>query len=61
MGIKKERLDFVFKMYQRINDDIEGQGIGLYLVKKIINASGGKIEVESEVDKGSTFKIYFKI
>ncbi|GGI29424.1 chemotaxis protein CheB [Pedobacter mendelii] len=60
MGIKKERLDFVFKMYKRINDDIEGQGVGLFLVKKIINASGGKIEVESEIDKGSTFKIYFK-
>jgi two-component system CheB/CheR fusion protein len=61
MGIKKERLDFVFKMYKRISDDIEGQGVGLYLVKKIINASGGKIEVESEIGKGSTFKIYFKI
>ncbi|MEJ7693880.1 CheR family methyltransferase [Daejeonella sp.] len=61
LGINKERIDFVFNMYHRINDDIEGQGIGLYLVKKIINASGGKIEVESEVDKGSTFKIFFKI
>ncbi|GGI28701.1 chemotaxis protein CheB [Pedobacter mendelii] len=60
IGIKRERLNFVFKMYHRINEDIEGQGIGLFLLQKIINASGGKIEVESEVDKGSTFKIYFK-
>lgn len=60
IGIKKERLDFVFKIYHRVNADIEGQGIGLYLIKKIINASGGKVEVESEIDKGSTFKVFFK-
>lgn len=61
IGIKKERLNFVFQMYQRINGDVEGQGIGLFLVQKIINASGGKIEVESEPGQGSTFKIYFKV
>jgi len=61
IGIKKERLDFVFKMYKRINEDMEGQGIGLFLIRKIINASGGKIEVESQENSGSTFKVYFKI
>ena len=60
IGINKDRLDFIFKMYHRINEDTEGQGIGLYLIKKIIDASGGKIDVESEVGKGSTFKVYFK-
>ncbi|MDB5121766.1 MAG: chemotaxis protein CheR [Sphingobacteriales bacterium] len=61
IGINPDRLNFIFKMYQRINGDVEGQGIGLYLIKKIIDASGGKIEVESEAGKGSTFKIYFKV
>jgi two-component system CheB/CheR fusion protein len=60
IGIKKERQNFVFKMYHRINEDADGQGIGLYLVKKIVNASGGKIEIESEIGKGSVFKIFFK-
>ncbi|MDF3079342.1 MAG: chemotaxis protein CheR [Sphingobacteriaceae bacterium] len=60
IGITPDRMDYVFKMYQRLNIDIEGQGIGLYLVRKIINASGGKIEVESEIGKGSTFKVFFK-
>lgn len=60
IGINPDRLDFVFKMYQRINNDVEGQGIGLYLIRKIIDASGGKIEVESEKNNGSTFKIFFK-
>ncbi|MDB5013860.1 MAG: chemotaxis protein CheR, partial [Daejeonella sp.] len=61
IGINPDRLNFIFKMYQRLNVDTEGQGIGLYLIKKIIDASGGKIEVESEAGKGSTFKIYFKV
>jgi len=61
IGISPERIDFVFKMYQRINKDVEGQGIGLYLIKKIIESSGGKIEVESQAGEGSTFKIYFKL
>ncbi|MGV8877689.1 MAG: CheR family methyltransferase [Sphingobacteriaceae bacterium] len=60
IGIEKDRLDFIFNVYQRINPNIEGQGVGLYLVKKIVDAAGGKITVDSEVRKGSTFKIYFK-
>jgi two-component system CheB/CheR fusion protein len=47
IGIDQERIDFIFRMYQRINTDVEGTGVGLYLVKKIIDASGGKIEVHS--------------
>ncbi|MGF7082137.1 light-regulated signal transduction histidine kinase (bacteriophytochrome) [Mucilaginibacter sp. UYCu711] len=38
----------------------EGTGIGLYLIRKIVNASGGKIEVECAAGNGCTFKIYFK-
>ncbi|HTI61044.1 CheR family methyltransferase [Mucilaginibacter sp.] len=60
IGISKDKINYVFDMYQRFNNDKEGSGIGLYLIKKIVNASGGKIEVESEVGKGSSFKIFFK-
>jgi two-component system CheB/CheR fusion protein len=61
IGIDPDRLNFIFKMYQRINKNVEGQGIGLYLIKKIVDASGGKIEVTSETGKGSAFKIFFKV
>ena len=61
LGIEKNQLDYIFKMYKRIDTQTEGQGIGLYLIKKIIDASGGKVEVESELGRGSTFKMYFKI
>ncbi len=36
---------------------IEGVGIGLHMIHSIIESYGGKIEIESEVDRGTTFKI----
>jgi two-component system CheB/CheR fusion protein len=47
-------------MYGRLNQDIEGQGIGLYLAKKIVNAAGGNIEVKSEPGVGTMFRICLK-
>jgi len=61
IGLAKDKIDLIFKKYKRVNSTTEGTGIGLYLIRKIINASGGKIEVECAVDKGCTFKIFFKI
>jgi K+-sensing histidine kinase KdpD len=59
-GIPKDGLDKIFDIYGRIKQDIEGQGIGLYLAKKIINAAGGEIIVESEPGIGSDFMIHIK-
>jgi ligand-binding sensor domain-containing protein/anti-sigma regulatory factor (Ser/Thr protein kinase) len=50
----------LFTLYSRFHTHLEGKGLGLYLVKTQITAMGGRIEIESEVDKGSTFKVYFK-
>jgi two-component system CheB/CheR fusion protein len=50
----------IFIVYGRLNQDVEGQGVGLYLAKKIVNAAGGNIVVESEPGIGTTFKIYLK-
>jgi len=60
VGIPKDGIDKIFDMYGRLNHDVDGHGIGLYLAKKIINAASGNIEVESEPGKGSKFMIYFK-
>ncbi|MBU2268247.1 MAG: PAS domain-containing protein [Bacteroidetes bacterium] len=59
LGISKDQMENVFKKYQRMNETVEGTGIGLYLTQKIVDAAGGKIEVACEEGKGCTFKIYF--
>ena len=50
----------LFTPFIRFNNDQEGKGIGLYLIKKMIEKNGGKIEVESEPGKGTTFCIYLR-
>lgn len=52
--------DKLFTLYSRFHTHLEGKGLGLYLVKTQITALGGRIEIDSEVEKGSTFRVYFK-
>ncbi|MDQ3536633.1 MAG: HAMP domain-containing histidine kinase [Bacteroidota bacterium] len=59
LGISKGNKDKIFSMFKRFHDHVEGSGIGLYIVKRIIDNAGGKIEVESEPGVGTTFNIYF--
>ena len=56
IGIDQKYHDNVFKMFQRLKEvSVEGTGIGLAIVKKIIDMTGGRIWFESEVGKGTTF------
>jgi PAS domain S-box-containing protein len=49
----------IFGLYKRFHgESIAGRGIGLNLVKTHAESMGGRVEVESEVNKGTTFKIY---
>ncbi|MFL0266668.1 sensor histidine kinase [Candidatus Clostridium radicumherbarum] len=62
IGIKKEDLAFIFERLYRgdkSRHEIEGSGIGLTIVKNILQLHSAKIDVESEEGKGTTFKIYF--
>jgi len=61
IGIKPEDQERIFKMLERVNtgNDYSGVGIGLAICQKIVETNGGKIWVESQIDKGSTF--YFTI
>ncbi|HUS03420.1 MAG TPA: ATP-binding protein [Chitinophagaceae bacterium] len=59
-GIEEDKQESIFSKYYRIENSIEGSGIGLYLVKEIVTTSGGKIELKSEPGKGSEFKVYLK-
>jgi two-component system CheB/CheR fusion protein len=60
IGISNEKVDEAFKMYGRLKQNVEGQGLGLYLAKKLVDAAGGNITVETSPGKGSTFTIFFK-
>ena len=56
IGIEEEFLKKVFQIFERLDQEIEGTGIGLALVKRIIETHGGKVWVESEgKGKGCTF------
>jgi light-regulated signal transduction histidine kinase (bacteriophytochrome) len=56
-GIDEKYFNKIFKIFQTLapRDQLESTGIGLTLVKKIVETSGGKIWVKSEIGKGSTF------
>ncbi|WP_323757107.1 PAS domain S-box protein [Roseivirga sp.] len=51
----------LFGMYKTFHGNEDARGIGLFITKNQIEAMNGKIEVESELDKGTTFKVYLKL
>jgi PAS domain S-box-containing protein len=61
LGIKPEHTEKIFQMFKRMHSHVEGSGVGLYLVRRIIQNAGGKVEVESKEDEGSTFRIFFPV
>jgi PAS domain S-box-containing protein len=52
--------DKIFGLYQRFHNHPDSKGLGLYLVKSQVETMGGTINIESEVDKGTTFTLLFK-
>ncbi len=62
MGIdlKKSSGD-VFGLYKRFHTNIEGKGMGLFMVKTQVEALGGKISIQSQENKGAEFIIEFEL
>jgi signal transduction histidine kinase len=52
--------DKVFKAFKRFTEQAHGTGVGLYIIKNIVEKNGGTIHVESQPDKGTTFKVYLQ-
>ena len=57
LGIPKEHYHKIFLMFKRVHSHAEGTGIGLYLVKRIVENEGGTVSLESEIGEGTTFSI----
>jgi DNA-binding NarL/FixJ family response regulator/anti-sigma regulatory factor (Ser/Thr protein kinase) len=63
IGIPQNQLDKIFEPYYQISHEkrnIQGIGMGLFIIKNIIDEIRGSIEVASELNKGTTFRIFLK-
>jgi PAS domain S-box-containing protein len=58
LGIAPAQLPKLFGMFQRFHDHVEGTGIGLYMVKRMVENAGGRIEVHSQLGAGTTFFVF---
>jgi two-component system phosphate regulon sensor histidine kinase PhoR len=61
IGVALSKQAAIFSKYFRAENAIEGSGIGLYLVKEIVNNAGGSVSVTSEEGRGSEFIVKLKV
>ncbi|MDD4373722.1 MAG: HAMP domain-containing sensor histidine kinase [Bacteroidales bacterium] len=65
IGISAENFGVIFKNFYRVHTgnihDVKGFGIGLYYVERIAKLHGGKVQLESELHKGSTFVVHLPV
>jgi signal transduction histidine kinase len=61
IGIREENLPKVFQIFKRFNPEIEGRGVGMYLVKRVIDLNNGDISMESKENVGTTFHLTFPV
>ena len=58
-GIGKEHHEKIFRLFQRLDESKAGTGVGLAIVKRIMDVHGGRVWVESAIGEGATFWLAF--
>jgi two-component system, OmpR family, sensor histidine kinase KdpD len=62
-GLTKEEIDMIFERFHQVDSsstrEVGGVGLGLFIVKSLVDAHRGRIDVTSEVGMGTTFKVIF--
>lgn len=61
LGIPLAQQPRLFGMFQRFHDHVEGSGVGLFMVRRIVENTGGRIEVHSQEGTGTTFFVYLPV
>lgn len=57
LGIPAGKQEKVFQLFKRMHTHVQGSGVGLYIVKRIVSNSGGLVQVNSKIDEGTIFRI----
>ena len=57
LGLDEEQQSKLFVMFRRLHTHVEGTGVGLYMVRRIVENAGGSIQVQSQPSVGSTFTV----
>jgi signal transduction histidine kinase len=67
LGVQDNRLGLalpagepILILFQRFRTRVDGSGVGLYLVQKLVERDGGRLEVTSQLGQEATFTAYFK-
>ncbi len=60
IGIDETKKEKVFGLFQRLSTTTTGKGMGLYIVRSLVESLGGSIDFTSKQDQGAEFKVYLK-
>jgi two-component system, chemotaxis family, CheB/CheR fusion protein len=61
LGFSEDNLSKVFTLFKRFHSHVEGTGMGLYIVKRLMSNAGGNVSINSTLGEGSIFKLYFRL
>jgi two-component system CheB/CheR fusion protein len=56
IDLVKNNPQILFQPFTRFSNDTDGKGLGLYIIKTMVERNGGRVEIESTLNQGTTFR-----